>query len=419
MRAPRFAVCCLVPLAALSFVACDDDPAAPADAGVDMALGDYSVKDGPRPETSADGPQGDGLVDALPPDTKPKPPARWDKAADMLEARSWHTATLLLDGTVLVAGGIESYKGVQTGEIYDPTTNAWTAAGTMVEPHWAHRAERLDDGRVLIIGGCGSGPSNLCMNGVGVEIYNPKNTTTPWSKTSPMLASRRSHCSTKLKDGRILVAGGFNSSKNHTGLEIYDPKLGTWTSPIAKLSTARNLATATTLKTGQVLIVGGFDGAAFLNTMELFDPTAGTIKVLSANLIEARDSHTATLLDNGQVLITGGYCKVSSSSSCQVSDAELYDPVNGKILPGGSPGTVTYSHTATLLKSGAVLVAGGVMTAKLAKLFTAAGWSQTVSMSTGREIHAAVRLDDGRVMVSGGEPGSSYYGQTSVEIYTP
>jgi N-acetylneuraminic acid mutarotase len=401
----------------LSGACSDDTTTPPADAA--PPVDGVADTGGPGSEASVDGPGGDSVTDTIAPDTKPKPPAKWDKAADMLEARSWHSATLLKDGTVLVAGGTDSNAGLQSAERYDHTKNSWSAAGKMSEPHWHHRAELLDSGKVLIIGGCSSGQSYVCMNGVGVDLYDPANTTTPWTKATPMLASRRSHCSTKLKDGRILIAGGYNSSKNHTGLEIYDPKLGTWSSPIAVLSSPRNLGTCTTLANGKVLLAGGYDGTKFLNTLELFDPVGGTIQVLTAKLKEARDTHTATLLPNGQVLLVGGYCKNSSSSSCQVSTAEIYDPVSNKILPGGSPGTATYAHEATLLTNGQVLVTGGTLTDKVAKLFTGSGWSQTVYMKTGRERHAAARLSDGRVIVTGGEPGSSWYGQTSVEIYTP
>jgi N-acetylneuraminic acid mutarotase len=397
--------------------ACSDDSTTPpADAAPLDSVGDTG---GPGSETSTDGPGGDSVTDSVTPDTKPKPPAKWDKAADMLEARSWHSATLLKDGTVVVVGGIDSNSGIMTAERYDPKTNSWSVAGKMSEPHWHHRAELLDSGKVLIIGGCSSGQSFVCMNGVGVDLYDPANTTTPWTKANPMLASRRSHCSTKLKDGKILIAGGYNSSKDHTGLEIYDPKLGTWSSPIATLATPRNLGTCTTLTNGKVLIAGGYDGTKFLNTLELFDPVSGKIQVLSTKLKEARDTHTATLLSNGQVLLTGGYCKNGKTDTCQVSTAEIYDPLTNKISTGGSFGAATYAHEATLLTNGQVLITGGALTEKIAKLFTGTSWAQTVNMKTGRQRHAAVRLADGRVMVTGGEPGSSWYGQTSVEIYTP
>jgi hypothetical protein len=98
--------------------------------------------------------------------------------------------------------------------------------------------------------------------------------------------------------------------------------------------------------------------------------------------------------------------------------------VTNKVVAGGSPGTSTYYHRAVLLKSGAVLITGGRLstTQKRAMLFVPSpgSWNTTVSMQTGRDMHAAARLQDGRVIVTGGEPGGkASYGQTSVEVYTP
>jgi N-acetylneuraminic acid mutarotase len=390
------------------------------DAGADSIVHEDAVPNGDRgvgQEASVDGPPAD-----MAPDTVPKPPAKWDKAADMLEARSWHTATLLADGTVLVAGGIDSSTVHDTAERYDPKTNSWTSAGSMSQPHWHHVAERLSDGRVIVIGGCSSGQSNSCMIGVGADIYDPKNNS--WTKAQPMLTSRRSHASTLLQDGRVLVVGGFDNLKDHTSIEIYDPKTDSWASPVAKLTMSRNRASATRLPTGKVLIVGGFVGLptdAPTDTMALFDPGAGTLSVLKTKLKEARWRHTATLLDNGRVLITGGSCETAADTTCKAGDAEIYDPVTDQILPGGSPGTATIEHQATLLNNGQVLITGGSLTEKLARLFAPKQgmWSQTAQLNDARESHAACLLDDGRVIVTGGENGSSWTGTKSVEIYTP
>jgi N-acetylneuraminic acid mutarotase len=336
----------------------------------------------------------------------------------MLQGRAHHTATLLQDGTVLVVGGLDNNDGLASAERYDPTAGTWTGAGTMSGPHWEHRAVLLDDGKVLVIGGCGGGPSFVCMVGVGVEIYDPSVTSgNPWSQVNSMLVERRSHCATKLDDGKVLVAGGFDNQKDHTGIEIYNPQTGFWSSLPAQLSVARNLATATTLPSGKVVIIGGTDGTNFHDSIVIFDPAGSTIQTLNAKLQEPRAGHTATLLPNGKVLIVGGRCSWDLPATCAVGNAELYDPNTDTVTQAGSPGSSALDHTATLLPIGQVLVAGGAQSPKVARLYSSSGWAQTATMFEEYVNHAAV-LVGGKVIVIGGEAGSFYDGSKNVEIYS-
>ena len=187
-----------------------------------------------------------------------------------------------------------------------------------------------------------------------------------WVTTGRMSTERAYHTATLLPSGKVLVVGGFNGSGAVSSAELYDPASGSW-SNTGNLSTAREQHTATLLPSGQVLVVGGdsccpvlFEsraagwggGSNSLSSAELYDPASGTWTA-TGSLVTARFRHTATLLPSGQVLVAGGADRDSLSS------AELYDPASGNWTATGSLVTARTQHTATLLSSGQVLVAGG------------------------------------------------------------
>ena len=278
----------------------------------------------------------------------------WTATGSLGTARDLHTATLLPNGKVLVAGGDTggpNASNLASAELYDPASGTWTATGSLAIARSLHTATLLPNAKVLVAGGFNDSSGYLAS----AELYDPASGT--WIATGGLATARGGHTDTLLPNGKVLVAGGENGSNSSSFLasaELYDPASGTW-SATGSLATARVAHTATLLPNGKVLVAGGInDSSGVLASAELYDPASGTWSA-TGSLATARDSHTATLLPNGKVLVAGGF----NDSLGSLASAELYDPASGTWTATGSLTTVRRIHTATLLPNGQVLVAGG------------------------------------------------------------
>src|SRR5437868_7051110 len=216
--------------------------------------------------------------------------------------------------------------------------------GSLATARNGHTATLLPNGKVLVAGGQ-NGNSIL----TSAELYDPASGT--WSATGSLATARAFHTATLLPNGKVLVAGGGNNSA-----ELYDPASGTW-SATGNLATARAFHTATLLLNGKVLIVAGQGNSApfVLASAELYDPASGTWGA-TGNLAAARFGHTAALLPTGKVLGAGGEGRFQTV----LASAELYDPASGTWSATGSLVFGRYLHIATLLPDGRVLIAAGV-----------------------------------------------------------
>ncbi len=235
-----------------------------------------------------------------------------------------HTSTRLLDGRVLVFGGLPDSNTTPVAEVYDRGVNGF------------------------IVAGLGSSPINKPTN-------------------------RTDHTATRLLSGNVLIAGGSGTDAENlldTSI-IYEPARDRFSAPIT-MTSRRTGHAATVLPSGKVLITGGYIGdGVTAATCELYDPVSNTFAATGA-MRTGRAFHTATLLPSGEVLVVGGTSTIVPGSSAgagdDISDAELYhpgvgpdDPGAGKFRPtgalvGSSP--PAGPATATLLASGEVLILG-------------------------------------------------------------
>jgi len=340
------------------------------------------------------------------------------------DGRQIHTATLLSDGSLLVAGGFALGDGpLASATRYDPKTGTFSATGSLANARGGHTATLLPDGHVLIAGG---GPASWTGAAAtflaSAELYDPKTGT--FGPTGSMSTLRESHTATLLPDGRVLIVGGLDRVDHAVATaEIYDPKTGTF-SPTGPMHVARAFHTATLLPDGRVLVVGGnagtwsYDGP-FLASAEIYDPKTGKFGP-TGSMATPRGWHTATRLADGRVLVAGG-----ENARTDLTTAEIYNPKTGRFSPTGSTTVGRVYHAAAPLSDGRVLVAGGGSDYSGGKFLASAElydpkagtWTATGSMANRRNFLTATLLADGRVLVAGG------YGDVaplaSAEIYDP
>jgi WD40 repeat protein len=336
---------------------------------------------------------------------------KWAATGGLATARYGHTATLLPNGKVLVAGGSVGFGGLSSSELYDPASGTWTVTGRLNTVRNQLTATLLPDGRVLAAGG--GSTLSFPLSGPNAELYDPATET--WAATGGFKTDRFGHTATLLPNGKVLAIGGYNGGAL-SSVEIYDPSTGTW-SAAGTLAKARQLHTTTVLPNGKVLVAGGQGSLVFndaVSKVELYDLASGVWRA-TGGLTIARYRHTTTLLPDGRVLAAGG-------TSGNPSSTELYDPVTGTWITTGPLNTARNDPTATLLPNGSVLLAGGYGASILssAELYspTSRVWTTTGALTAGRWYQTATLLSNGKVLLAGGSGAASHY-LASAELYDP
>ena len=368
-------------------------------------------------------------------------PGTFTATGDMTTARVGHSATLLLDGRVLIVGGDKT----GTAELYDPATGTFTPTGNGTTGHGAGflwgpspTAALLPDGRVLIAGSSKS------------EVYDPA--TGSFTATGNMVSNQRGFTATALTNGKVLITGGTNGETYCCAIaappELYDPSTGTFSlaGPYAEMSvtvfpdgysagtSGLTYVAAVLLADGKVLILS--EPAA-----QLYDPIPNTFSVTGSMVAVDEGGYwgkpteisdrTATVMRDGKVLVTGGEPVYYDTGDFPLSRAELYDASTGTFNATNSMHAARQGHTATLLSDGTVLITGGRVNnfydaTSLAELYSPSSgtFSGQLNMTVSRGYHRATRLRDGRVLITGGlnsgsNPYPAYQTLASAELFTP
>jgi uncharacterized protein (TIGR03437 family) len=347
----------------------------------------------------------------------------WTSTGSLSTNRIGHTATLLRNGKVLVVGGVgfpcsgnfcfsTTYN---SAELYDPATGRWAYTGSL-NRRIHHTATLLPNGQVLVAGG-----RNFDRDIIGTdsylnsaEVYDPA--TEKWHPTGSLTIIRGFHSAVLLPTGKVLAVGSpdFNSRPRVWSAELYDPATEKWSSTGTPTMLVFGFSVLTLLPNGKVLTVSGYDA-------ELYDPVTG--KWSSTDKLKViRRAVTITLLPNGKVLVTG------SQDYANLVLAELYDPATGTWSATGSHNNKFYGSWPTLLPDGKVLLAGGTdgnfRSLRNAEIYDPATgvWTATSSMITARQHHTVTLLSGGKVLVTGGYDGDYDSGGTylsSTEMFDP
>ena len=327
-------------------------------------------------------------------------PAFWTYTGSLNTARQRHTATFLMSGKVLVAGG--SSNG--SCELYDPASGAWTYTGSMNMARSGHAAVLLNDGKVLVAGGAIAGSST--------ELYDP--TLGVWTLTGNLHAPHGNPIAILLATGKVLLAGNGSA-------ELYDPASGTWSvtgSPhtdVPPIGGAIFNGRATRLVNGNVLLAG--TGGA----TEIYDVPSGAW-TLTGRLNPNFDHSYPPVLS---LLTTGDVLGVAGQGG-GASDTELYNASSGtwKTVVALCCGNRKFGHAATRLQNGEVLITGGLantLPSGSASIYNSQSMTMnfTGTMNVSRMYHTATLLPNGRVLVVGGtnDAGSSF-SWNSAETFT-
>ncbi|MBD0286631.1 MAG: hypothetical protein ICV79_14560, partial [Flavisolibacter sp.] len=205
--------------------------------------------------------------------------------------------------------------------LQDKTYGTISQIQGMTAKRSVHTATLLNDGRVFLAGGILKAEGNE-ENNSSTEFYSPATNT--FSPGPPMSTKRAGHTATLLSNGNILITGGFNNEGFLRTAELFNVRSGEFEIVNGLLSEPRAAHTATLLNDGRVVLVGGVNGGLKANQLiDIYDPATNTISKISS-LITARTGHTATLLNNGRLLIAGGSDNWRSNV---LNTCELFDPV--------------------------------------------------------------------------------------------
>jgi hypothetical protein len=322
------------------------------------------------------------------------------QAASMLEPRSGHTATLLPDGRVLIAGGMRRNQDFyRTAEMFDPATGRFESTGTMTMQRVSHIAVLLRSGKVLVAGGwIGKDVTDAA------ELYDPA--AGSFTRIGNMTTRRARPTATMLRNGDVLIAGGVDQDGPGHALasaEIFHAATQKFT-PTGSMHHSRIAHTATLLSDGRVLRAGG-KGEKILASAELFDPKSGRFSE-TRSLSTARYKGTAALLSDGRVLVAGGSDEKDWTGT--FNSAEIYDPESGKFQSTSTMADKRFKlpDEAVRLANGKIVIAGGSRQVEIFQPESGTFSVASGTLSGSWHYMSETLLKDGSVLLTGGYPNN-------------
>lgn len=271
------------------------------------------------------------------------------------QGRSGGRGVLLDDGRVLVAGGFNGSASIGSAEIYDPSTGQFSYTGSMNFERRNHALVKLQDGRVMVIGGFTNNSANNFTS--STEIYDPD--TGVWTLGRAMNFARSETSSVLLHDGRVLIAGGYNSVQGHQKtVEIYDPQTNQFNLLSSQMNVARSAAFIFATPQGAV-IIGGYQGALVQSRFEIFNSTTHSFASVVPELDVAVTGPGIAMRPDGVIVIFGGY----NNSIGFMTRGYLFDPANNLLVNENATLPIYRSNsTATTLDDGRILFVGETST---------------------------------------------------------
>lgn len=343
----------------------------------------------------------------------------WTSTKSMMEARDGHAMSLLADGRVLVTGG--GAVSLRDAELFDPATETWAATGATQYEYLSPEQITLDDGRVLVVAGRNGQYGKQLFE----ELYYPKQGTW-WSPG--LVVPAHGGPAVKLPDGTVLVIGGCLDSDigvacPDTGTTMAVLRYHPTPSPshwevVASLPEKRSGTDAALLPDGRVLVAGGYspkyvdsNGNSLPEPTEIYDPSTNAWS-LGPALPHMRYGHHLVRLGDGRLVVVGGADGNYNTESPGPASVDVFDPVSASWAE--LPATGRASPAVVAMGAHELVTVGGLgkldnQTAPVSELLDAntKAWTPVDSPVASRLSPQAIRLQDGRALVTGGWLGDS------------
>jgi hypothetical protein len=352
-------------------------------------------------------------------------------------ARALHSMTILKDGRVLVAGGATgSFDQVlSSAEIFDPDAGTWTTVGPMAHARMEHCGTLLPSGRVLVAGG-----EELPFRPVfEAEVYDPGSGTWAPTENDPPVGGKT--VASLLPSGKVLIVGGTGLDAGISAMAmLYDPATNRF-EPTGSLREPRQMPALARLPSGELLAVGGTNAIGSFSA-ERYDPGSGAWRAAADSPFPSCRT-SAELLPGGRVLVAGGYLgdcfNAGGDTTLYSAQSAVYDPASDTWKATPSMAVPRFKAAYVPLPSGQVLAFGGCKPGRVGRVVEAfafgsaswdaagnawdgagGGWTTAGSFTAAEGCAArAALLDDGRILVTGGENPTHSSVTSGVDLYQP